>query len=202
MQTSNKILFLGLLLGLSSLSFLTAEDEADCDPCDAGLAEAEKCHLELKANIDKYAKGGIVDSAHIDEFCCTIAKAHDCIRKAIESCRPGPVKDTLIAAAEMFIKGELQGKCVSYRYYGSSMPFKCKMVFHKERTIATIVGSILGGLVLVSLLFGGLVYYRRRRLMQSEPSKLPKLASFGTYPGHFNGLSKGLPVDVKISNAK
>ena len=180
MQTSSKILFLGLLLGLSSLSFLTAEDEADCDPCDAGLAEAEKCHLELKDNIEKFKKEGGSYSTQLDNFCCTIAKAHDCIRKAIESCRPGREKDTLIAAAEAFIKTELQGKCMSYRYYGSSMPFKCKMVFQKGKTIGIIVGSIIGGIVLVGLLFGGLVYYRRRRLVMTQSTGFP-LTPSGAY---------------------
>lgn len=44
---------------------------------------------------------------------------------------------------------------------------KCKMLFYKDR-IETIIGEIFGWHALVDLLFGSLVYYRKRRLMQRQ----------------------------------
>jgi hypothetical protein len=154
------------LLFLSYLSGSVAVDEADCDQCEKALPAAAKCHEELKANLRKYSTMGV---GPLKEICCTLAKGHACIIEAAELCVDGSQsKQEVIAGADMFLEKEGLGKCKSYKYGRKSMPFACKMVFFKGRTIGWIVGGIIIGLSVVLAVFLGLTYYRKKRLRQTS----------------------------------
>lgn len=134
---------------------------------DARLDSVDDCHRDMTQDFVRFKER--LDDDRI--LCCIVAAGHDCIRRAVQSCEPGRDNNLIISSAEDLINHNYNGICRSYRYHGSLMPLKCRLVLQKGTTIAIIVGCISVSLFLVIATLSGIIFLYRRRLTQTATTQ-------------------------------